>query len=168
MTHLCLHADIVAFHPDLIKDVDREQLHFPQNVPESTLIRTARSTRAAFIEIFHKYIGSRATWKVRLDSEIQEEILQSYRRLDSQKRRSFFASPRGHFASSSLPLELGEASKAINAMRGPHCRRTMLKSLVDTANRIMKEVIKRLEASFEVYRETAVKHVLSCLLDCDL
>lgn len=151
---LCLHGPLIASHPDLIEDVNRELLNFPRNVPESILIKNSSSIRTAFIEIFDKYIGEGATWNIRLNSETQEQILELYRRCDAQKIH--YQSPR-HSPSSLNVLPL--STNTLPPVR----RHNTFKSLVDAVNVLMKEIANVLDSSFNVYRKTAVKYIHSLL-----
>ena len=150
MVSLCLDEDLIGSHPELIQELNDELLHFPKNIPKSSLIDTASSTRTAFMLIFNKYIDARATWNVRFEPEIQEEILKFHRRLDEQKRHTVRVSPRGHLSSSTFP-QIGESDS--NKER----RANKYKALVDVTNLIMREVVQRLESSFKTYQNTQVK-----------
>lgn len=145
--------ELTQYMNKLCGDLNEELLEFPETVPESSLIAQSPSIRTAFIEICDKYLGSRSTWTIYLDYGVEDQILQYYRRLDQQKKHSILrpVQPhRDHVPSSSNPvLSTDDHSN--------HSKRTMYKSLMDAANRVMKEVIKELEISFDFYRNTAVK-----------
>ena len=152
MYYLCLDEDLIGTHGNLIQELKHELLHFPKHIPKSSLVHTAPSTRAAFMLMFNKYIDSRATWNVRFEPEIQEEILKYHRRLDEQKRHEVSpAVPHGHVPSFSDAVRLDRRKSA-------HSRFTMYKSLVDATNLIMRQMVKQLESSFNAYRSTAVKY----------
>ena len=152
MTNLCLHT------PDLMDSMNQQMLDLPQNVPISNILRNSSSIRRAFIEIFDKYIGARATWEVRLGSESEDKILRYYRRLDYQKRNSVLQHHRRAVhapSASSMQLELPPLTASNSAGQ----RKNIVKSLIDAVNLLMKEVSGILEASFKKFRETAVKYV---------
>lgn len=149
MDHLCLVEDLVLSHENLVRDINHELMHFPQNIPEassSSLIRGSNAIHRAFHELYRKYIDGRATWRVRFSQETQEQILEYYRRLSSHGLN------RRHLSSCSRASHLKESIS-------DHSRRTLYKLLVDATNLIMTEVLQQLESSFNVYRNTTVKHV---------
>lgn len=158
MEKLCLHFDLTGSHPDLLESVRQELLHFPDTVPNSTLIHSPiPSLRTTFIHIFDKYIGDQATWKVRLQSDTQEQLLKYYRRFDDQKKHTIYPHRTHHVASISDVDSLHGISPSLRQAPSEVRNKTMLKSLVDAVIFLKQELTKHLDVSFQSFRETAVK-----------